>query len=79
MRLTNIIDGPRYVVVALLPIACCVVNAAHAETVSWKDGKVGSWSDAANWSTGTVPSAGDDVVIEGNGARVTRHAGANDS
>jgi hypothetical protein len=71
MRLTNIIDGPRYVIVATLLIACCVANAAHAETVSWKDGNVGSWSDTANWSTGTAPTAGDDVAIAGNGSRVT--------
>src|SRR5277367_1773879 len=31
--------------------------------VSWKSGVSGDWSQAADWSTGLVPGAGDDVTI----------------
>ena len=33
-------------------------------TIDWIAGGGGSWNNAANWSTGTVPGAGDDVVID---------------
>jgi len=37
----------------------------NAPTVSWTGGGDGrSWRDAANWSTGTVPTASSDVVID---------------
>src|SRR4029077_1055934 len=31
--------------------------------ISWKSAVNGDWSDAADWSTGTVPTSGDDVTI----------------
>jgi hypothetical protein len=33
-------------------------------TVAWVNPAGGSWNTAANWSTGAVPGAGDDVVID---------------
>lgn len=35
-------------------------------TVIWSGGVSGNWSTAANWSTGAVPVAADDVVFENN-------------
>ncbi len=70
MRLTNI-DGPWQTIVVPLLITICAANVAHAETHSWKKGNSGNWFDAANWNTGKAPAAGDDVVIEGKGSRVT--------
>src|SRR5262245_58647838 len=32
-------------------------------TISWAIDGDGFWDDAANWSTGSVPTLGDDVVI----------------
>ncbi len=39
---------------------CC--TATFAAVVTWNGG-TGNWNTAANWSTGTVPTASDDVVI----------------
>jgi alpha-L-arabinofuranosidase len=36
-------------------------------TVSWTSATGGSWSTAADWSSGVVPQAGDDVVIHQTG------------
>lgn len=33
-------------------------------TVTWTSTTGGAWSSAANWSTGTVPQPGDDVVVK---------------
>jgi len=44
---------------------------AHAATVSWNVDTDGFWDVAANWNTGTVPQAGDDVVINRPSANVT--------
>ena len=38
------------------------VNNVFAVTKTWSGG-AGSWNTGANWSGGTVPAAGDDVVI----------------
>ncbi len=44
-------------------------------TVSWIANQSGSWDNPANWSTGLVPTAVDDVIIDrsgGNGALTNR-------
>jgi hypothetical protein len=46
-------------------------HAAHADTVSWNVDSDGFWDDGANWSSGEVPQAGDDVVISRPAASVT--------
>src|SRR5437899_309651 len=37
-------------------------------TVSWVSSTSGGWTTASNWSTGAVPAAGDDVVINQSAA-----------
>jgi YD repeat-containing protein len=45
-------------------------------TVNWVNPNSGNWDVGANWSTGSVPGAGDDVVINTTGAvTVTIQAG----
>jgi hypothetical protein len=45
--------------------------------VSWVGGASGSWALAGNWSTGTLPGAGDDVAI--NGPVTVTHAAGSDT
>lgn len=47
------------------------VHPALAATVSWKDPVNGNWTDGTKWSTGMVPAAGDDVIINASGASYT--------
>jgi hypothetical protein len=35
--------------------------------ISWKIGSSGNWSQASNWTSGTVPGFGDDVTINAAG------------
>jgi len=35
--------------------------------ISWKSGSNGNWNAASDWSSGTVPGAGDDVTIGASG------------
>jgi YD repeat-containing protein len=44
-------------------------------TVTWIGGS-GDWSVASNWSTHTLPGAGDDAVIDVPGIRVTHSSGS---
>ena len=61
-----------------LALACwsalAAVNAGAA-TKTWDGSSSGNWATAANWSGGTVPVAGDDLVFPGG---VTRLAVTND-
>jgi hypothetical protein len=45
-------------------------------TVTWISSSSGSWNTAANWSTGAVPGAGDDVVINQPGSVTVTLAGS---
>ncbi|HEX4110682.1 MAG TPA: hypothetical protein VHX88_21315 [Solirubrobacteraceae bacterium] len=59
---------------ALLTLALFALSAAAAQacTDSWTGaGNDGLWTTAANWSTGTVPGASDDVCLPGTGASYT--------
>ncbi len=47
-----------------------VAGTVHAATVSWT-GSNGTWDTASDWSTGTIPVAGDDVVVGVSGVTVT--------
>src|SRR5271157_2026662 len=48
--------------------ACFVLEALEERrllaTDSWTSALSGSWNNASNWSTGSVPQPGDDVVID---------------
>ena len=44
---------------------------AVSATKTWISNLGGNWSDPAKWSGGTIPAAGDDVVISGAGASTT--------
>jgi len=48
-------------------LAHCLATAARAATVSWTNPAGGDWNTATNWSTGTVPAAGDAVFIATDG------------
>ncbi len=69
------IDDVRLTAAALTPDKFLAQRSADAETVpsgysSWTGGPTGSWSEAANWTNGVVPAAGDKVYI-GMDANVT--------
>src|SRR5262249_61552512 len=46
------------------------LTAAAAAQEQWINSNGGDWNDAANWSTGRVPAAGDDVIINLAAGRV---------
>ena len=50
---------------SLAVIMCFVLPApkALAATITWDGSSSTAWTTAANWSTNTVPGAGDDVII----------------
>ncbi|HEV8062957.1 MAG TPA: DUF4214 domain-containing protein [Gemmataceae bacterium] len=48
-------------------------------TVNWINPNGGDWDTASNWSTGSVPGAGDDAVISQSGISVTHSTSASDS
>ncbi|HTW29504.1 MAG TPA: hypothetical protein VME92_20430 [Acetobacteraceae bacterium] len=43
-------------------------------SVSWKNNVSGNWNTAANWSTGIVPGAGDDVTISTSSVQTITHS-----
>lgn len=50
----------------LLLVTTFTYGNAEAVVVSWTDGNgTGLWSDAANWSTGAIPTAADEVAFVG--------------
>lgn len=58
------------VLVLLLPLA------VQAGTVAWVAAGDGDWNNPANWSTGTLPQAGDDVIVNpGRSVTVTHGSG----
>ena len=48
-----------------------VCSAATAGQVVWNGSSDSNWSTAANWTPGTAPTAGDDVVLTGSGTNPT--------
>jgi RHS repeat-associated protein len=48
---------------AAFATACMIAEALCAATLTWVGGS-GNWSQPTNWSTGTLPAADDDVVID---------------
>ena len=48
-------------------------------TVQWTNASGGDWDTPGNWSTNTLPGAGDDVVIDTAGITVTHSTTASDS
>lgn len=52
-------------------LACLLLTTLHsslllAANITWTGGVSGNWSDAAKWSTATVPANGDNVIINSN-------------
>ncbi len=47
-------------------------------TVHWINPVGGDWGDAANWEFGVVPGAGDDVIIDAGGSKITHLAATTD-
>ncbi len=49
--------------ITLLSLCFLAQQQTIAVTCTWVGGTNNDWNTAANWSTGTVPTAADDVVI----------------
>src|SRR5262249_483702 len=47
-------------------------------TVTWMNPAGGDWDTGSNWSTGNVPGATDDAVINYSGITITHSTGASD-
>lgn len=56
-------------------LACGLMMNSQAATVNWLNAQGGDWHNPANWSTGAVPTAQDDVVISINSAAITHLTG----
>ena len=48
---------------ALFCLCSLIALCGLAQTCTWNGAASGYWDDGANWSTGTPPQAGDDVLI----------------
>lgn len=57
------IHGQKAKIKTVRPRLEALEDRVLPSTVSWVSGTSGGWTTAANWSTGAVPGAGDDVVI----------------
>jgi hypothetical protein len=49
--------------VATLTLLGLLVASAHSATITYDGPTGGDWNTAANWSTGTLPTLADDVII----------------
>ncbi|NEI71715.1 autotransporter domain-containing protein [Rhizobium lusitanum] len=50
----------------LIPISACLTSAAAvAASLSWTGGVDSNWNNAGNWSTASVPSSADSVIVDG--------------
>src|SRR5579863_4795870 len=55
---------------AIILISGLPVSKCAAATVKWV-GASGDWSDASKWSGGSLPGAGDDVLIDMSNGDIT--------
>lgn len=62
--------------ITLLSLFVMAQQQSFALTCTWIGGTNNDWNTAANWSTGTVPTAADDVVINTLGSSVNIANGA---
>ena len=62
--------------ITLLSLCFLAQQQTIAVTCTWVGGTNNDWNTAANWSTGTVPTAADDVVINTLGSSVNIANGA---
>ena len=62
--------------ITLLSLFVMAQQQSFAVTCTWIGGTNNDWNTAANWSTGTVPTAADDVVINTLGSSVNIANGA---
>ena len=57
-------------IIAGLALLLCISSPAHAATITWDGGGLTTnWSEAANWSTNTLPTAADVAVFDGTSAK----------
>ena len=66
MRFNSLFTG-----LTILCVLVAVHGATQADTISWASAISGNWNDPTKWDSGTVPTAGDDVVIDASGADYT--------
>lgn len=63
-------------IITLLSLFTFALHQSFALTCTWVGGTNNDWNTAANWNTGTVPTAADDVVINAVGSSVNIANGA---
>lgn len=68
------IGSERTGLVLVLASLAASFQSAKAVTVTWDNGAGGSWNEATNWDTGTVPGMDDDVVIPDMEGIVVTHS-----
>jgi hypothetical protein len=61
---------------AIRPLLESLEDRTVPSTVTWISTSSGDWADGSNWSSGSQPGAGDDVVINQPGVTVTHSSGS---
>src|ERR1700730_5664254 len=61
------------------PLLECLEGRDLPSTVTWINPTSGDWDKASNWSTHSIPTAADDVVINTLGITVAHSASNNDA
>ena len=57
----------------------CLEDRILLSLVTWVNPAGGDWDTPGNWSTGLLPAAGDDVVIDMAAIAVTHASGVSDA
>ncbi len=65
--------------ITLLSLFLMAQQQSFAVTCTWIGGTNNDWNTAANWSTGTVPTSADDVIINAFGSQVNIFSSASGS
>lgn len=62
---------PSLLVGGFLASALLAPEVVHAQAANWSTASSGNWTDTARWSTGVVPSSGNDVNFNATGVNGT--------